>query len=361
MSSDNSELWLKLKTLNYVTGDSPDSLDIESPWYVRLMTGFAAWIAALFMLGFLGMLFESILDNGEAAISIGCIMMLTSYLIFKNKKNNDFINQFSLVFSFSGQILFIIGVIEIEDTFGSNTWFYIFILQACLALFMPNYVHRVSSSFFSAIALSMAMTHNNIVFLQSAILISISSYIWINEFKWFDKHSTLIPISYGLTLALIYQESTNVFFDDFNELFRNLHSIEETLLFPWAGELLIGLSLLFVVWQLLIRHNIRISNRISIASFIGAILLILISLKATGITVGITILILGYANGNRILMALGISALLFYMSSYYYLLDNTLYEKSQLLAILGIFLLTARWLMTYLSSTKTLKGSENEN
>lgn len=350
MNLNKSDLWQELKKLNYVTGDMPDSLDTKSPWYVRLMTGLAAWTGSLFMLGFMALLFESTLDDGATITAFGCVMMFASYFILKTKNKNEFINQLSLVFSFAGQLLFIIGIIEIEGNLSSNIWLYIFILQATLTWFMPSYIHRVSSSFFSAIALSMAISHYNIVFLQSAILISITSYIWLNEFNWIEKHNTLSPVAYGLTLALIFQEAITVFFHDFNMLISNWRSINETLLPPWMGELMIGLTLLFVVWSLLKRQHIKIPGRSSIAAFIAAILLIFISLQAAGITVGIVIILLGYANGNKILSGLGFTASLFYISSYYYMLDNTLSEKALLLATLGVFLLIGRLVMKYLFS-----------
>ena len=45
------------------------------------------------------------------------------------------------------------------------------------------------------------------------------------------------------------------------------------------------------------------------------------------------------------LLGLGIASLLFYISSYYYLLDATLFAKAQTLLIVGLVLLAVRWLM----------------
>ena len=49
--------------------------------------------------------------------------------------------------------------------------------------------------------------------------------------------------------------------------------------------------------------------------------------------------------GLRVLTGLGIAALLFYVSGYYYQLDVTLLVKSGVLAATGAVLLAARWLM----------------
>ena len=57
------------------------------------------------------------------------------------------------------------------------------------------------------------------------------------------------------------------------------------------------------------------------------------------------IVLVVFANGNRLLAGLGIAALLYYVSSYYYLLDATLLAKAGVLAASGVVLLGARWLL----------------
>src|SRR5205809_2120555 len=69
------------------------------------------------------------------------------------------------------------------------------------------------------------------------------------------------------------------------------------------------------------------------------------SFKAPGVAGGLMIVLVGFANGNRLLAGLGIAALLYYVSSYYYLLDATLLAKAGVLAASGVVLLGARWLL----------------
>jgi uncharacterized membrane protein len=57
------------------------------------------------------------------------------------------------------------------------------------------------------------------------------------------------------------------------------------------------------------------------------------------------IICFGFFCANRVLLGLGIVSLLFYISSYYYLLDTTLLDKSQSLLVVGLILLFVRWLM----------------
>ena len=119
---------------------------------------------------------------------------------------------------------------------------------------------------------------------------------------------------------------------------------------PWVGEILAGAMMLYVVWKLLQRQGLRPSEPLAITTLLGTILFCGVSLEARGITAGMTIILLGFAGGNRVLLGLGIASLLFYISSYYYLLETTLLHKSGTLVVVGVVLLAMRWLMLHVAS-----------
>ena len=67
-------------------------------------------------------------------------------------------------------------------------------------------------------------------------------------------------------------------------------------------------------------------------------------MEVLGLTAGMVIMLLGFA-GARVLLGLDIVSLLFYLSSYYYLLDATLLVKSGTLLLVGVVLLLVCWLL----------------
>ena len=67
----------------------------------------------------------------------------------------------------------------------------------------------------------------------------------------------------------------------------------------------------------------------------------LVSLTAPGLASALLILLLGFAAGNRLLAALGILSLLGFVTHFYYSLHATLLEKSGILAVTGLALLAA--------------------
>jgi len=93
---------------------------------------------------------------------------------------------------------------------------------------------------------------------------------------------------------------------------------------------------------LLAREDVPLESAQGKIAFVGAVILAVATLKAPGIGPAAAVLVIGFANGNRVLAGFGILALLGYLSHYYYALQLTLLEKSAVLACTGVALLAAR-------------------
>jgi len=152
----------------------------------------------------------------------------------------------------------------------------------------------------------------------------------------------MTPIGYGLTLAFIQVEGSNF---TGHSVMAMLGSDARTWAMPWMGEALVVAAFLVAIGTLLRRAGWTMLESRSILSLAVAAALGAASFKAPGVAGGLMIAIVGFANGNRLLAGLGIAALLYYVSSYYYLLDATLLAKAGVLAASGVVLLGARWLL----------------
>jgi uncharacterized membrane protein len=100
--------------------------------------------------------------------------------------------------------------------------------------------------------------------------------------------------------------------------------------------------LLWAVVLLLQREGVAPTSGPGAIALAGAAILGLASFKAPGVGPAAAILVIGYANGNRLLAGLGVIGLLGYLAHYYYVLHATLLEKSILLACAGLALLAVR-------------------
>jgi hypothetical protein len=354
MSRQSQQLWASLKQAGVVRGSAPKAGALESPWYVKALLAFSGWLAALFLLGFIGAGFQFVIESSVASFITGAAMIGGAFAILRMPKN-EFFEHLGLAVSLAGQALVVWGISEAADQNEGLVWILIALLQIPLAVVMPNFVHRAFSSFLAAFAFSMALSSFGAPYVFSGIVMFLAAWLWLNEFR-FPRHvKKMRAIGYGVVLALIELKGTALF-GHAGMGWRSGRVSSELWIQPWMGEVLAGAVTLYVVWRLLRGHGRFITEPLAIAALLGTLLLCVVSLEAPGITAGMVIMLLGFAGGNRVLLGLGIVALLFYISSYYYLLDVSLLAKAQTLLVVGLVLLTVRWIVLRVMSADKETG-----
>lgn len=341
MSERNEQLWARLVEAGVTEGAAPET-ELESPWYVKVLLGFSGWLAALFLLGFIGVGWAFIFDNSAAACIIGGTMIGGAFVILRLRKN-EFLEHLALAVSLAGQALVIFAIFEASDGNDKVIWMLLALLQVSLAIVMPNFVHRVFSSFVAAVAIHMVLISYGWPYLAGGVILAPACCCWLHEFSRPVLMERMRAFGFGLVLALMLLKGTGLF--GYGALGWYFGMESKPRFGPWVGELLIGVVVLYVVWSLLQRYGRQLFERVSIAALAATLLLCIVSVKVQGLSVGMVLILLGFAGSNRVLQGLGIASLLFYISSYYYLLDTTLLAKSLHLLGVGMFLLSLRWLM----------------
>jgi len=340
MSRAAEQLWGTLLRAGLVLGEAPATDRIESPWYVKGILAFSGWLAAMFLLGFVGVGLQFIIESGLASFIAGGVMMGTAYAVLRIPKN-EFVEHLALAMSIAGQALAVWAIFEILGTHGALLWALVVLLEVLLAVVMPNDVHRVLSAYAAAISFAMSLASMRQPYMPQGFVMLVAAWIWLNEFRWPRYMRHMRAIGYGLVIALIQLTGMTLFLrEDLSWLIA--YGPDEALLPPWLGEAGTGAVMLYVVWKLLMRLGMRPADPRALTMLLCTLLFCGVSLEAHGITVGMTIVLLGFAGGNRVLLGLGIAALLFYLSSYYYLLETTLLYKSVTLFTVGAVLLAVR-------------------
>jgi hypothetical protein len=353
VSATAETLWNRLRQEDVVDEGMPEETVTESPWYVRAMLGVAGWIAALFLLGFVAVGLEFVIKSETASIIMGLVALLAAYAIL-SAAANDFLQQFGLAVSFAGQALIVFGCGELLDWRGNGIWWLIALLQVVVAVVMPSFMQRLVAAFFGVYAFSVALEyHAFVVFVLATLVIAL---IWLKEFAWSRWGRVLRPVGYGMTLALVCLKGPVLSGQTLGFWYPRGGAM--TLMIPpWVGELALGLLLVAVVARLMSRNNVPWGSRPMVIALFAAALVAGVSLEMSGIAVGLVVVLLGFSNSNRILVGLGIAALLFYVSGYYYALNATLLVKSGMLGAMGVALLSARWVL--LKWVLPMKASSN--
>lgn len=343
MNNQTNRMWLLLQESGIVQGEQPAKGLSSSPWYVKALLAFSGWLAAIFILGFIGAFFQYVFRSSSVAGVVGMIMTAGAFFMLRISAN-EFAEHLGLATSMAGQALIVYAIFGFSNHNGISAWLLLAILQAVLAVSMPNFVHRVFSSLVAATALAMAFNEMHIPYIIGGLVMFGASFCWLNEFRYPRQMQKIRAIGYGLVLALIALKGTALFaYRAFGEVFFQDHGFAEAQ--PWLGEIIIGAVTIYVVWSLLQRYGQPMKGRLAMTTLLATLLVCSVSIKVQGITVGMVIVCLGFSGANRVLLGLGIVSLLFYISSYYYLLDATLLAKSQSLLVVGIILLFVRWLM----------------
>ncbi len=322
---------------------------IDSPWYVKMISAFSGWLASLFLLGFIGMAFSFVFEQSGVALFVSGVMMGGAFLLLRHSKN-DFTEHMGLAISLAGQALFAYALHDLSAR-AAIFWLPMFLLQIVLITAVSHFSHRVFSSFVATISLTMLLSTIGLFYITHAAMLFLAALCWINEFHYPHHIKKIRAIGYGIVLALIGLKGMALFG----------HKTLESILFqdqwiqliePWIGEVLISAVALYVVWILLSRYGHGLLEQTSLLVLFGTLLLCGVSMEAPGITVGVVILLLGFYGSNRLLMGLGTVSLLFYISSYYYLLDTTLLNKSKTLLLVGLALLGVRWMILFFLAPK---------
>lgn len=343
MNIKNINLWQTLKQAGVVQDEEPKSDTIETFWHTKILLAISGWLAALFLLLSVGMLFSRSLETPSVALILGSMMIAGGVVLLQIPKN-DFYENLALAMSFAGQTLIVYTIFANTDT--RIQWLLTSFFFTLITLFVPSYIHRVVGSFLAASSFSIALFLFGIPSIGNALIVFAVAFLWLHEFNYPRYMSAQRAIGYGLALALIYININGSIFLSYDFIIEDMGYFYSDIWVPaWIEELLIGVITLYVAWSILKRYGHKFIDSFTLSVFVATMILSAISIEVYGIITSILILLLGFSNSNRVLMGLGIASLLFSISSYYYFLNITLLEKAEILLILGAVLLVLYWVL----------------
>src|SRR5688500_15355768 len=97
-------LWERLAAAGLVTGEMPADTSSPTPWYVRVMLCVAGFIAALFLMAFVGAGLMFVVESAIASAVAGAVLIGAAVAIFRGAPRSDFASTFALALSMLGQV-----------------------------------------------------------------------------------------------------------------------------------------------------------------------------------------------------------------------------------------------------------------
>lgn len=75
MSRSNKEVWSTLRDAGLVEGELPEVHDVDTPWYVKVVSALSGWFAAVMLLVFLGFTLTFLIKSPASASVIGAVLI----------------------------------------------------------------------------------------------------------------------------------------------------------------------------------------------------------------------------------------------------------------------------------------------
>lgn len=340
------------------------------PWYLRMLAGFGGWLAALFLMAFfLVMLFLS--ESGLRSLSdlpaFG-ILLLGGAILLRRAERGTFSNQMALAVSLTGQVLVVVGVQPIS-TAGSALL--VLVMQVFLMVLYVDQIHRVLSTLVAVFAIpvllfdSVRWWHDlPLASVGGALLVVtvlalpgvlglVSMRLWLRETASARPGLArlLRPIAYGLVMGMFGLLLPPAYLFQYGWPGWGMFFWEPM----WPSAILLGAGLLYLVHTLLKERGLPPFGAFALSAYGAVLLLLWPALHAPGLIAAVTVLLLGFRRGDRLLMGIALVFLAVFLSAYYYSLSLSPLLKSLALVGSGAGLLGLRWvLLKQLSGRETL-------
>ena len=331
------------------------SQELSSPWYIKTLLAFSGWLGAVFFLAFIALFLfmNNNLDEPIFVGAVGILLVVCAYFILRVPKN-EFFEHTGLAISLAGQALVVYSFVG-GSLFGDHSdyisWFFIGIFHTVLAILMPNFVHRVFSSAFAAISFDASFLLIGASHIVSSIALILLVVLYNNEFKTTKSYQKISGAVYGL---MIYWLIVNCIIS-VDAVFLDLfYRYDKEALFQLPYQVIPALfvfAILFSIWEVINPtkkingYNKKVTVRQAAFVLAFSLVICLLTLTAGGVPAALVIILLGFSRSNKVMMAMGIIALLSYCSVYYYMMEQTLLYKSAILFTVGIFMLMTRFFL----------------
>ncbi|PRB81920.1 DUF4401 domain-containing protein [Pseudomonas sp. MYb185] len=310
-----------------------------APWYMALLSGLAAWLAALLLLG--SSLITIIDDSAPAsAISGGLLLALAIWLL---RRPGVFAAQLGLALSLVGQGLLVFALVQLEPwaAAGQRLPALGALLVAAGMLLPPAHgAHRLVCALIAMFSLAVLIGANALLSLYGLLLAALGICLWLQRSGWAGKRAALYRAIAGAAtvMALVLAILGHGRWGDLLGLLLNDRTVQ---LLTWLYPVGAGLLLLATVsW--LVRGE-KPAFRLGCAA--AVVIVVALCAQAPGLLVGAALWLAVFQASDRFWCVLvGIGTTL-YLGDLYYSLHITLLHKSMLLVATGLVLLLLRWLL----------------
>lgn len=343
--------------------------EARSPWFISLLFGMSGILASLFFIGFLTLLLDNtgLLDSTLAVFIIGAILSGIGGFLFYNARirHSAFWNSLAFAITLAGQGYIAYALLASEIAEPLNIML-LLLVQLLMTVVIANFIYRLLSATLALSCLFYLLNYYHLSEISLGLLALITSVTHLQRYrlaafiptKWrMNALEITNAIGYASAYVLL---SVSVYFIA-AEYGNSFHSYGEAFSYNYyLAQGLLTLASLYAAYLILKRYHIKLLSAAGLLISAAIVLLGIMSIYVSGLLATSLIIIIATANSQRVLLGLGIIALVGYIFWYYYQLDTSLLVKSASMLVIGITLLLLRWLLIkgYFAH---IKPSANDN
>ncbi len=148
-SSAYLEFVAALRARGLIPEKAPPAEGVERPWFVVLLQGVAGWLAGIFLLTFIGIMFKP--SSTGAIFGLGALLLVGAWALYHADRDAVFLDQLALAISIAGQFAVAWGIVK-DHLSGLPISATLLGLQILVLIVMPNQVARTLAALFATIA-----------------------------------------------------------------------------------------------------------------------------------------------------------------------------------------------------------------
>ncbi|WP_153108721.1 DUF4401 domain-containing protein [Propionivibrio limicola] len=338
----------QLRAEGYLQGDTGDVFaeadaghDL-SPWVLALQMA-GGWLSALFLLLFLGVGAAPLIDSAEAWFVVGVLIIGATGALMGRKEvmaGSPVWRQFLLVASLAGHGALLVGTMETSSHERGIALAMVALFESFMLLWVRWMPHRIVSALMFGgcllVSFNKLLAPEFAAFWPPLYWAAVSA-LWLSESRWQASFQSEALYALATGLMLVVLGGSLGLFLDFSMPLRGIGAYGGV--YPLAAVCAVNVISLAVP----ARPALTAWNHVLAAVLMLAV--IGLTWRAPAIGMGMLVLLFGFARGHRWLLALGGVVLVWGVGRFYYDLQLTLLDKSGLMVLGGVLLLSVRWLV----------------
>ncbi len=344
----------QLKALDFLDNDAIDEgvhSEESSPWFISLFFGFSGILASLFFMGFLTLLLveSDIFDSFIGLFITGTVVSGVGGCLFYNAhiRHSPFWNSLAFALTLTGQAYITFGLL-FEGFEQPLSVLLLLLVQLLMTMIIPNFIYRLLSATAALFCVIYLCSYYNIDELSLGLLSLLTILTQLQRYPLLQRvpeqwqvYIEAVISAFGYASAFVLL-SVSVYFIS-AEYRGGFSNNSDTFSYNYyLAQGLLSLASLYAALLILKRYRIQLVSVTGLLILCAITVLGVMSIYVSGLLATSLIIVIAFANSQRILLGLGVTALVSYIFWYYYQLDTSLLLKSASMLIIGMGLLLIR-------------------